>query len=347
MTVFLTKYFSIRVPMALERTSAGMSPGLSLPSREWISTPSQVSTATLARYSWERCIGLRVWNAATVDQPFFLNISRVWAGVRNSSPYFSGKPPCERTFTGPARLTSPCSITILTPGCSKSVVLYTIMHSCALSMVYFSVTFIVAMISPDSLSTSATSEPVLMPSAVALSAERVIGIGQNRPLAIFIPSQTPCQSALVIKPSRGVKPPMPSMMRSPVSREAIRTLGSDCARCFSSVSAAPCSRRVFSSPPPCGLTSLDIEFSLCANDCLIVISHKTEPRNCIASTALKLIRKTSAAHKFHLFAEAESIPGNGVGSQQGGMPVRQPHCKSSVGRLFYRSWFCRPPYESQ
>ena len=46
--------------MARVRTSAGMSPGFNWPSSEWIMTPSQTSIATLARYSCERCIGLRV-----------------------------------------------------------------------------------------------------------------------------------------------------------------------------------------------------------------------------------------------------------------------------------------------
>ena len=58
------------------------------------------------------------------------------------------------------------------------------------------------------------------------SVESVIGIGQNRPLVVLMPSHTPCQSALVMKPSSGVKPPMPSMMTSPVSRELMRIFGS-------------------------------------------------------------------------------------------------------------------------
>src|SRR4029077_18899579 len=53
--------------MARVRTGAGMSPGFRLPSRECTSTPSHTSIATLARYSCERCIGLRVWKAATRD----------------------------------------------------------------------------------------------------------------------------------------------------------------------------------------------------------------------------------------------------------------------------------------
>ena len=64
----------------------------------------------------------------------------------NSAPYFSGKPPVDSTLIGPARLTSPCSITSLTPGCARSVVRNTVAHSCALSIAYFSVTVIVASI---------------------------------------------------------------------------------------------------------------------------------------------------------------------------------------------------------
>src|SRR6186997_2664815 len=58
-----------------------MSPAFRLPSSEWTSTPSHTSIATLARYSWERCIGLRVWNAATRDQPSRSNCARVSAAV--------------------------------------------------------------------------------------------------------------------------------------------------------------------------------------------------------------------------------------------------------------------------
>ena len=170
--------------MAHVRTSAGMSPAFNAPSSECTSTPSQVSIATLARYSCERCIGLRVWKAATRDQPRRSNSARVSAGVMKSLPYFALKPPSESTFTGPARFTSPCCMTSFTPGCSSSVVLNTDMHSCALSMRYFSVTRIVASTSSPSGSMSAISAPVLMPSATTSSVESVIGIGQNRPAAV-------------------------------------------------------------------------------------------------------------------------------------------------------------------
>ena len=79
-TVSFTKYLSIRVLMASARTSAGISPSFSLPRSWWISTPSMISMAILARYSWERCMGFRVWNAAIVLQPLSSNILRVCVG---------------------------------------------------------------------------------------------------------------------------------------------------------------------------------------------------------------------------------------------------------------------------
>jgi hypothetical protein len=75
----------------------------------------------------------------------------------NSAPYFAAKPPVDRTLSGPARFTSPCAITSATPGCSTSVVRNTVAHSCALSIVYFSVTVIVASGASSSGSTSAIS----------------------------------------------------------------------------------------------------------------------------------------------------------------------------------------------
>src|SRR3569833_1134150 len=244
--------------MAFTRTSEGMSPAFNLQSSEWIITPSQISMAIFTRYSCDRCSGLRVWMATTVGQPFSSNSLRVSAGVMYTSAKSVGKRPCDKTFTGPARFTSPCSITIFTPGCSGSVVLNTIAHSCALSMPYFSVIFMVAMISLDSRSTNATSSPVLMPSAVCESVERVMGMGQNRPLAIFMPSHTPCQSAWVMKPSSGVQPPLPSMMRSPVSREEIITLGRVSARRRSAARASPSNNSGFSVSAPWGWTSVDM-----------------------------------------------------------------------------------------
>src|SRR5439155_447493 len=41
-----------------------MSPALTLPTSWWISTPSHTSMAIFARYSCERCMGLRSWSAA-------------------------------------------------------------------------------------------------------------------------------------------------------------------------------------------------------------------------------------------------------------------------------------------
>ncbi len=127
-------------------------------------------------------------------------------------------------------------------------------------MPYFSVTRMVAMSSPDSPSCSATSLPIAMASAVARSVESVMGMGQNSPLAVFMPSHTPCQSAWVMKPSSGVKPPMPSMIRSPSSRELMTTLGSVAARACSARKTSPASSSGFSSPPPWGLTNLDMAF---------------------------------------------------------------------------------------
>jgi len=78
--------------------------------------------------------GQSVSNAGTRDQPIRSNSEGVSAGVMKSAPYFALKPPSDSTCTGPARFTSPCCMTICTPGCAGSVVLNTAMHSCALSM---------------------------------------------------------------------------------------------------------------------------------------------------------------------------------------------------------------------
>ena len=67
-----------------------------------------------------------------------------------------------------------------------------------------------------------------------------------------------------MKPASGVKPPMPSMIRSPFSRELTRSLGSDAARARSAASASPASIRGLSDPPPCGLTSPGIGHALSA-----------------------------------------------------------------------------------
>ena len=91
--------------------------------------------------------------------------------------------------------------------------------------------------------------PIETVSAVVVSVDRVIGMGQNKPLAIFMPSQIPAQSACDMKPSRGVNPPIPSMIRSPFSRELTRTLGKLCARANSAASASP-SRSNSSRPHP-------------------------------------------------------------------------------------------------
>src|SRR5258706_331556 len=215
----------MRSAIARVRTSAGMSPGLRLPRSECTSTPSHTSSATLGRYSCERCMGLRVWKAATRDHPRRSNSARVSAGVMKSVPYFAAKPPSESTRTRPPRFTSPCSITICTPGCFASVVRNTDWHSRRLSIRYLSVTVIAARISSPSGSTSAISVPSRIESAVAASVESVIGIGQKMPRAVRISAHTPRRSARSMKPSSGAKPPMPSMMTSPFSRQLTFNLG--------------------------------------------------------------------------------------------------------------------------
>ncbi len=67
-----------------------------------------------------------------------------------------------------------------------------------------------------------------------------------------MPSHTPSQSAWVMKPSSGVKPPMPSMMRSPFSRELTVSRGSLRARACSAASASPASARGSQRAPAVG-----------------------------------------------------------------------------------------------
>src|SRR5437879_3393844 len=65
-----------------------------------------------------------------------------------------------------------------------------------------------------------------------------------------------------MKPSSGVKPPIPSMMRSPFSRELTRTVRRLRARAHSAASASPESIRGLRTPPPCGGTRSGKLFSL-------------------------------------------------------------------------------------
>jgi hypothetical protein len=58
-----------------------------------------------------------------------------------------------------------------------------------------------------------------------------------------------------MKPSSGVKPPMPSMTMSPRSRELTRRLGIVAARARSAAASAPPSSNGRRSPPPCGRTN--------------------------------------------------------------------------------------------
>ena len=114
------------------------------------------------------------------------------------------------------------------------------------------------MISPESWSTSATVSPMAMLSASSRVAERVIGIGQNRPSDSFMSSQTPRQSALPMKPSSGVYAPMASMMKSEVSRLLIGTFRKVEARFSSSAISASGAKSGISVLLPCGGTSFDI-----------------------------------------------------------------------------------------
>src|SRR6267378_404233 len=65
-----------------------------------------------------------------------------------------------------------------------------------------------------------------------------------------------------MKPSSGVKPPIPSMTRSPLSRELTRTVRRDRARKHSAASASPESISGLRGPPPCGGTRAGKLFSL-------------------------------------------------------------------------------------
>ena len=93
-------------------------------------------------------------------------------------------------------------------------------------MVYFSVTTMVAIISSVLLLTSATSSSSFMSSS---SVDKVIGIGQKVPFEVVILPHTLCQSNLVIKPLRGVNPPIPNIITSPNSLEEQVIFGKDLA----------------------------------------------------------------------------------------------------------------------
>ena len=168
-----------------------------------------------------------------------------------SAPYFALKPPSESTLTGPARLTSPCVHDHLDARMLDVGGRNTDMHSCSLSIAYFSVTFMVARISPDvridERDLAADLDAIGRP---CVGGERDRNRPEQRRSPCCMPSQTPSQSAWVMKPSSGVKPPMPSMMRSPFSREDTRSCGSARARANSAFSAAPSSSKGLSEPPP-------------------------------------------------------------------------------------------------
>jgi hypothetical protein len=90
------------------------------------------------------------------------------------------KPASDSTFTAP-EFDFGCCMTIATPGCAGSVVRKTALHSRALSIVYFSLTFMVASGAPLAASVSAISSPAPIDSS---SVESVIGIGQKSPAAV-------------------------------------------------------------------------------------------------------------------------------------------------------------------
>ena len=114
---------------------------------------------------------------------------------------------------------------------------------------YFSVTTMVAIISSVLLLISATSSSSFISSS---SVDKVIGIGQKVPFEVVIFSHTLCQSSLVIKPSRGVNPPIPNIITSPNSLEEQVILGKDFALSNSVLKASPFKARGFRILLPCG-----------------------------------------------------------------------------------------------
>jgi hypothetical protein len=127
----------------------------------------------------------------------------------------------------------------------------------------------VAMISLPSGSYRAISSPTLILAASSLEAERVTGIGQKVPSAIVKLSQTPFQSALVMKLVSGLKPPMPIMIRSPFSRADTGICFRPAAFFFSASRAAPSSRQQVNPFPPWGGINFDINSSLLS--CVVII----------------------------------------------------------------------------
>ena len=131
-----------------------------------------------------------------------------------------------------------------------------VLHWCALSMPYFSVTFMVAMISLFSSGLiRVISSPMLMESASAWLALKVTGTGQKVPSASCILSHTPCQSALLMKPVSGVNAPIPIIMQSHVSMEVMASFFKPSAFFSSALRASPSRSRGFSFfSLPCGGT---------------------------------------------------------------------------------------------
>ncbi len=208
---------------------------------------------------------MRVWNAATVDQPFAANTARVCAGVMYRSPYWLGNSPCDSTLTGPARLTvglfhDHFHAGMLDVGGLEYGFALVLLVDC----VFFAHGHGCEQFAGRSIHQRDVRAGLDAVRGI-LAADSVIGIGQKRPFASCMSSHTLFQSACVMNPSSGVKPPMPSMIKSPRSRELTGTCGSARARSRSACSAGPSSSKGFRLPPPCGETSLDSASSLDMN----------------------------------------------------------------------------------
>ena len=124
-------------------------------------------------------------------------------------------------------------------------------------MLYFSATFMVPIRVLVSVSQRATSSPMDMDFASSSVAERVIGMGQKRSCLLGSAnlSQQFFQSSFPIKPSSGVKAPIPIMIRSLVSRLVMGTFFRPPALWVSSFLSCPLRSSGFSSGLPWGGTS--------------------------------------------------------------------------------------------
>ena len=107
-------------------------------------------------------MGLRSCRAATVFQPRSSNCLRASAGRSIDALELSGKYSSESDLDRAGQIDGALLHHLLHAGMRRIVGRNTCLHSCALSMVYFSVTFIVATSSLVSVSHSATSSPRAM-----------------------------------------------------------------------------------------------------------------------------------------------------------------------------------------